>query len=443
MNVQVENLPNCIATLRVEVPAEKVAQEKESIVLEYVKHAKLPGYRAGKVPRTIVETRFKKEIKEELQSRLLSQGCREAISQNGLRVVTVSNIDDVEIGLEGTMQFTATVVKEPEFELPDYKNLTVQLKSTEVTEADIDQALENLRDQYAEFKDLEGRALQADDFAIIDYTGTIDGKPVSEVVPKAGRPLSGNEDFWIRLTKEAFFPGFSEQIYGANIGETRTFQLEVPADFPVKELAGLKIEFSVKVKAIKEKTLPAIDDAFASKVIANKTLAELRDIAKSELGRQKEAEAERERKNQVMTQLLAKVECELPNEMVRLQTQQILSEIVRENQARGISDDLLKQSEKDLVAAAGQGARERVKGSFILSRIAQAEKLTVTKEDVFKRVADMARQYQVTIDKALKDIQKNNVLPQIQEEILNGKTLDFLSASATVQTVDAPAGAAA
>jgi trigger factor len=434
MNVQVENLPNCITTLRVEVPSQKVTETLASIAGDFTRHARIPGYRAGKAPRAIIEKKFQKEIREELEKKLLSESCREAIAKNSLRVLSVAEVEDVELAPDNTMRFTATLVTAPAFELPDYKGIAVQLDPAEVAEPEVDESLENLRHQAADFTDVTGRDLQMEDYAVIDYTGSIEGRPVEEVAPKAARMLSGRSDFWIRMTPEAFMPGFSEQLVGAKAGEARAFELTAPADFPVKELAGQKIGYTVTVKSIKEKRLPELDDEFAAKIIPGKTLAELRELAQKELQTRKEAANERAKRDQIMTALLSKVECELPQNLVRYETKRILSEIVRDNQVRGISDETLKENEKEIMGNAAQGARDRLKGTFILLRIAEAEKITVTKEEFNRRIAEMGARYNMPPEKVLKELDKNGALDQVHEEILSGKTLDFLASNATVQT---------
>ena len=436
MNVQVENLPNCITTLRVEVPSEKVNKAWETIAGDYTRYARLPGYRAGKAPRSIVEKKFQKEIREELQKKLLSESCREAIADQKLRVLSVAEVEDVEIASDKTMRFTATLVTAPTFELPEYKGLAVEVKSAEVTEAEIDESIENIRNQSSDFSDLTDREVQMEDFAVVNYSATIDGQPLQEVCPKAPKQLAGNDDFWIRMTPEAFFPGFCEQLAGAKIGETRSFELDVPQDFPLSDLAGKKIGFTVTLNLIKVKSLPELNDEFAAKIIPGKTLAELRDLAKSELQRQKTVAVEREKRDKVMMQLLSSVECELPQDMVRHETKRLLSEIVKENQTRGVNDDVLKEHEKEILATASQGARDRLKGTFVLLRIAEAEKIAITREEFKQRMEDMAAQYRMTPEKVQKELDKNGALDQVTEEILSAKVLDFLVANATVKTTE-------
>lgn len=439
MNVQVETLPHCITTLRVEVPPDKVTAAWSSIAQDYARQARIPGYRPGKAPRAIIEKKFQKEIREEVEKRLLGESTREAISEKKLRVLALSNVEDVEFSDDKSLRFSATLVTAPEFETPEYKGIPVTAASTEVTDAEVEEALENLRDQYADFEDIADRGLEMDDYAVIDYTGRIDGKPVHEVFPKAGKPLSSNHDFWIRLTPESFFPGFSEALLGAVPDETREVEIEVPQDFVVEEMRGVKIGYVVTVKGVKRKQLPEINDEFAAKVAQGKTAADLRGLALDELQRQKEIQAAGEKRAQVMAHLLSKVECELPENMVRGETRRLLGEIVKENQSRGVTDEVIRENEKDLLSSAARSARDRLKGTFILLRIAEAEKIGVTREELQGRIAALAARYGMAFDKMLKELQKREALDQINEEILTGKVLDFLVANASVQTAEAKA----
>jgi trigger factor len=444
MNVVVENLPNCITTLRVEVEPEKVNAVWDDVAGNYTKYARIPGYRAGKAPKAIIEKKFQKEIREELEKKLLSESCKQAIQDKGLKVLSLTQVDDIEIGQDKSMKFTATLVTRPDFELPAYKGLIVPLPSTEVTEEEIDKSLEELREQAADFADVTAdRGAVMNDFVIIDYRGTIDGALVSEKFPKAGAPLSGNNDFWIHMVHEAFFPGFSEALLGAKPGETRTFEIEVPAEFPVEGLPGQKIQYEVTLKGIKEKVLPALDDAFASTIVKGKTLAEIREVAREELARQKNSGAEATKRQEIMRQLLAQVECELPVDMVRTQTRRILMDIVRENQARGIADEVLKENEQQILGGAAQNARDQIKGTFILLRIADVEGIKPTQQEFDLRIAELAQRYEMKPDKLLKKLDERNAVDQILEEVLTAKVLDFLAANASVSTIPAEADAPA
>lgn len=437
MNVQLENLPNCITTMRVEVPADKVTQTREAIIREYAQHAKFPGFRPGKAPRAVIEAKFKKEIQDELQQRLISESCRAAIVENKLRVLTISNVEDVEFAADQTLRFTATVVTPPQFELPEYKGIKVQAPASDVTEKDIDEGIERLRDQAADFVDVTDRTLAMDDFAVVTYTGTIDGKHVEEVVPSA-KILGHNTDFWLKLTTETFLPGFSDKVIGMTAGETREFDLAVAADFAVKDLASKTLHYSVTLTAIKAKVMPELNDAFAATIVPGKTLAEVRELIRGDITRQKTSEQENEKRGQIMKHLLSQVECELPEGMVANEAQRVMNDIVRENQSRGISDEVIRQNEAAMQVSASETARERLKGTFILIRIAEAEKISVTREDFNRRLALMAMRYQMPVEKLQKELERREALDSVNEEILTGKVLDFLLANASVETT-APA----
>src|SRR5437762_12235509 len=165
MKVEVETQPGSISTLQIELPPEEVSKEWDSIANSFARLAKIPGYRPGKAPRTVIEKRFRKQIQEELTKKLVSKSYHEAIAQQQLRVASLANIEDVQLGEDKSMRFRATVVTAPEFEVPEYKNIPVQLPETTVTGPEIDAALERLRDHSADFVDIPERGLEMDDFA--------------------------------------------------------------------------------------------------------------------------------------------------------------------------------------------------------------------------------------------------------------------------------------
>lgn len=444
MNVVFEQLPNCLANLRVEVSPDAVKTTWEKVTSDYTSYARLPGFRQGKAPRGVVERKFGKEIREEVTKQVLSEACRTAIKERNLRVLQLSDVEDVEWGDDKSLKFRATLILHPDFELPDYKGIPVTVPSAEVKEDEIDAALENLRDQQADFPDVEpARSADMGDYVVVDYSGTIDGVPVHEKFPKAGKPLTTNDDFWIKMTDEAFFPGFCAQIVGMNVGDAREFDVEVPADFPVEGMPGTKIHYQVTLRGVKARVLPELNDAFADSIAKGKSLNELRILAREELQRQKHTAIDTARRNGAMANLISKVECELPQNLVRQQTQSILSDIVRENQTRGVTEDVLKEHERELIGSAAQSARDRIKGTFVLLRIAEAEGIKVTDLELRQRINSLAKSYQMTFDKMLKELQKRGALDQISEDVLTAKTLEFVASHAVVATASSEATPAA
>src|ERR1700736_262550 len=408
MKVEVENKPESVSTLRIELPPEEVTKEWDAIANSFARFAKIPGYRPGKAPRRVIEAKFRKEIQDELTRKLVSKSYRDAIEQKQLRVVSLTNLEDVEFGDDKSIRFRATVVTAPEFDLPEYKNVPVQLPSTDVTDAEIDAAVERLRDQSADFVAVTERPLEMADFVVIDFDGTVDGKPVSEIAPNASKALHGGQKFWLRMAEDNFLPNFCEKIVGLKPGETRVIAVDFPADFPISELAGKQVSYNVTVNEIKQKVLPSVDDAFAAKLVPGKNLEDLRHLIRHDLEHEKEHELERAKEAQIVKYLHEQVKFDLPPSLLRNETRRALGELVQRNRERGISDDMLKGKEKELVEGAGGLAAHRLRTNFILSRIAEREKIQVTREDLEGRIREEALRYNISVEKMRKELEKHD-----------------------------------
>ena len=433
MKVEVETQPHSVATLSIELPPEEVRKEWDSIANNYARYAKIPGYRPGKAPKAVIERKFRKDIQDEVTKKLVSKSYHEAVAEKQLRVVSLTNLEDVEFGDDRSMRFRATVVTAPEFELPEYKGIAVELPSADVTEGDIDKALEGLREQSADFTDVPARPLALEDFAVIDFDGSIDGMPISEIVPNASKNLQGGKKFWLRVAADNFLPRFVDQIVGMNIGETRSVQVEFPAEFPVPELAGKKADYAVTLNEIKQKVLPELNDEFAAKLMPGKTLHDLRHTLEHNLEHEKEHEIERAKEQQVVRFLHERITFDLPPALLKNETRRALNELVHRNRERGVPDEMLKDKEKELIDGAGSLAAHRLKTNFILHRIAEREAIKVTRDDINERIREEAARYNVPVEKMRKELEQNDRLDGLAEELLLGKTLDFLKSNATVQ----------
>src|SRR2546425_11235473 len=324
MKVQVEEKPESISTLKIELPADEVSKEWDTIANSFARFAKIPGYRPGKAPRAVIDKRFRKEIQDELTKKLVSKSYHDAVEKEQLRVASLTNIEDIQFGEDKSMRFHATVVIAPEFELPDYKNIPVQLPDTKVSDAEVEEALERLREQSADFVDLPGRGLQMGDFAVLDFEGSVDSKPISEIAPQASKNLQGGKKFWLHLASENFLPKFCEQLLGQKPGETRLVIVHFPDDFPVKELAGKKADYAVTLREIKEKVLPAINDALAAKLVPDKTLADLRQMIEHDIEHGKQHDVERAKESQILKYLHEHIQFELPPALLQNETRRAL-----------------------------------------------------------------------------------------------------------------------
>jgi trigger factor len=432
MSVTIETTAPCRRKLRVEVEAARVAGARAEIIQEFRKQANLPGFRPGKAPEPMVEKRYAREIDDEVRNRIIPDTYREAIAEHKLRVVGYPNVEKVDYEPGKPFVYTALVDTAPEFVLPDYKGIAVKKKETPVADADIEKTLESLRDQQAEFTDVTGRALKTGDFAVLNYTGVAEGKPIAELVPDA-KTLGEHKDFWLLISSDSFLPGFCDQLTGAQTGEKRQVLLNFPADFPQKPLAGKKATYFVDVVAIKEKKLPEVNDEFAKKV-GLESVAKLKEEIRKSHAAEHEAEATADMRKQIIDHLLGKVEFDLPESLIAQETRSIIYDVVRENSVRGVTKEMLESKKDEIYGMATQSAKDRLRTQFILDAIAEKEKITVTEQEMEARLATLAQRYRITPERLKAQLDERGGLGEVEGQILVGKTLDFLIANAKVET---------
>lgn len=431
MPVVIENTAPCRKTLRVEVPAERVAGVRAEVLREFKKVANIPGFRPGKAPEPMVEKRYAAEIDDELRKRLIPESYREALAEHKLRIVGYPQLSDVEYAPGKPLTFKAVVDTAPEFDLPEYKGIELTKQEVVVTDDEVKETVDALREQQADFAAVEGRGLQTCDFAVLNYSGVVDGKPIAELDVE-NKTLGENKNFWLLIETDSFLPGFSEQLLGAQAGEKRQVLVDFPAEFPQKALAGKKGTYFVDVTAIKEKKLPELNDEFAKKAGAD-TLEKLNEEVRKNMTAEREAAAKGELRKQVVDQLLGKIEFEVPESLLAQETRSIVYDLVRENTLRGATKEQLEQKKDEIFGFAARSARERLRASFVLDAIARAEKLKVEESEMEARIHDLAQRYRMTPEKLKAQLAERDAFGEIEEQILVGKTLDFLVANASVK----------
>jgi trigger factor len=433
MTVTIENTAPCRKKLRVEVTAERVAGTRAEILQEFRKIAAIPGFRPGKAPEPMVEKRYAGEIDDELRKRLIPESYREAVAEQKLKVVGYPQVEAVEYKHGRPLVFTAAVDTAPEFPLPDYKSIPLKKKAATVKEEDIDKTIESLREQQSDFVAVENRALRTGDFAVVNYSGVADGKPISELAPDA-KGLGENKDFWLLISSESFLPGFCDQLVGASAGEKRQVLVDFPADFPQKALAGKKATFFVDLVSIKEKKLPELNDELAKK-LGVESLDKLKEAVRKSLVSEAEAQQNADLRRQAVDHLLGKVAFDLPESLVQQETRSIIYDVVRENSVRGATKEQLEQKKNEIFGFAAKSAQDRLRTSFILDAIAQAEQIKVDEAEIEHQIAQLAQRSRTTPERLKAQLTDKGGLGEIEEQILVSKTLDFLVAQAKIETV--------
>ena len=435
MNITVEKQPNCLATLRVEVPSATVSSERAKIVSGYTAQAKIPGFRPGKAPKNVIEKRFQTAITEELDDRLVRQAYDEALRQEALKVLNFGIPQNLNHNADGSLSFHATLTLAPEVALPDYKGITVKAPSTEVTDAEVEAQLEGLRERFADYSDIEGRAAETGDLAVIDFTSSLDGQPLEEALGKSAGYLAGREGFWLKLDEASFLPGFAAEVAGLSTGDSKDIPLTIPEDFPLSDLRGKAVVFHVTLKGLKQAVLPELNDEFAAKVTGGKTLEELKAVAKQQIEVEKRRRIDDYKVNQIVEHFNSLVDFELPEDLLRHETQGQADALVERGVKSGMTEDELTAQQGEIFATAGEQARTNLKTNFILQEIARTEGISVSDNELVQQLVAIANSRKQAPKKFIKDLQRGGRIPGIRNSMLVGKAIDFVLEHATVEEI--------
>jgi trigger factor len=425
--------------MRVEIDAAKVDGTFGEITRQFQREARLPGFRPGKAPKDMVAKRFETEIQDEAKRKVISEAYRAAVAEQKLEVVGPPDIEEIEFARGQKCQFAATLEIAPEFTLPEYKGLLARRETGGVTPEDIERALHLLGDRQAQFQTVP-RELKEGDIAVVNYTGSCDGKPITDTAPTA-RGLAEKKAFWINVDKTSFIPGFGEQLIGMKAGDKRTITVDFPADFVTPQLAGKKGVYEVELVEAKEKVAPEFNEAFAKSYGAD-SMEKLREGVRSDLQNEWNLKQSRSIRSQVVQNLLAGIQCDLPESLLEQETRDIVYSIVNDNQQRGVAKEALDAQKDQIYATANHTARERIKASFVFQRVAQKEGVRVEQVEIARRLQDMATQYKMPVDKLVKELEKSGGLSGVYSQLLNEKVVDLLVQYARLEDV-APAPAPA
>jgi trigger factor len=440
VNVSVENLGPCKRLLRVEVPVERVNAAFDEVTADFARQAQIQGFRPGKAPKHLILKQYGSSIEQETKKKLFNDSYRAATTQEKLKVVVSLDVEEQQFGRSVPMQYTVTLEVAPEFSLPNYKGLLATRENKTAGDADVDRALNILREQQVKYNDVL-RPLNTGDVAVVNYHGTSEGKPLTELAPTA-RGLAEKQNFWVLVQHDAFIPGFTDPLVGASAGDKRTVTLTLPADFVQKELAGKVVDYAVEVVGVKEKELPTVNDEFAKQFGAENLDALLKGI-RSDLQRELDFRAKNAVRDQLLRNLLQQVTCDLPESVLASEANNLANGVANENLQRGVARELIEARRDEIITNAKASAVDRVKASFILNRIAEVEKIQVGRDELGQRLMFLAQQNNTTPDKFVKWAQDNNKMPEIHQEILTGKVLDLVETAAQISETTAAATAPA
>ncbi|MBU5350205.1 trigger factor [Paenibacillus sp. LC231] len=417
-----EKIEKNLGVLDVEVDAERVASALDKAFNKVAKKANVPGFRKGKVPRSIFEARFGVEsLYQDAIDILLPEVYSEAVEQADIFPVDRPEVDIEQFAKGETFKFKARVTVKPEVKLGEYKGIEVAAVAAEVSDEELSEELERLQQRHAELTVIDEGASQSGDIVVIDFDGSVDGVPF-----EGGQA----ERYSLELGSNTFIPGFEDQVIGMATGDFKDVEVTFPETYHAEELANKQAVFKVKVHEIKRKQLPELDDEFAKDVSEFDTLDEYKEDLKKQLLTRKEQEAQGVRENEAVEKAAANAEVEIPDAMIQSEVQNMMRDFDNRLRQQGMNLEMFLsfsgQTNADLEGQMKDDAEKRVRNNLVLEQIAKEEKLEVSEEEINKELENMADTYKRPADEIRSILGANGSLDSLREELLLRKTIDFL-----------------
>mgnify|MGYP002566084969 CR=1 FL=1 len=389
MSLQVEKLEHNMAKLTIEVSAEEVEKALQAAYLKERSKISLPGFRKGKVPRQMIEKMYGPEVfYDEAANRMISEAYAKAYDESELEIASQPTIDIVQLEKGKPFIFTAEVAVKPEVKLGEYKGLKVDKYSTRVTQKEVDEEIEKVREQHARIVEVTDRAVADKDDVTLDFEGFVDG-----VAFEGGKA----ENHELEIGSNTFIPGFEDQIIGMKIDEEKDINVKFPEEYFSKELAGKDAVFKVKLHEIKRKELPTIDDEFAKDVSEFDTLKELKASIKEKLEEENKNRAKYETEEEAIKTVCDQVEIEIPSGMIETEVDNMVKDVEVRLSYQGLKLDqylkMMNKSEEEFRKEFEEQAKKSVKSRLILEAIGKDAKIEVSEEEIANKVKEMATNY--------------------------------------------------
>jgi trigger factor len=422
----------CKREIELEIPAENVQKATEKVARDIARVARIPGFRPGKAPVTLVRRRFAEDIQGEVVQSLVPEYLEKALDEKKLTPVTQPAVDKVEFKEGEPLRVRAVFEVLPEFELGDYKNLRVEVDEIAAGDAEVEKTLEEMRERSATFVPIEDRAAQDGDYVLIKLEGTpVDG----------GDPVKA-DNIMVHLGSEETLGSFNENLRGAKPGETKKFEARYPDDYPDEKLKGKTYNFTVDVQAIKEKKLPELNDEFVKDAAGAEggeasgitTLEDLRKRIRENLEAAKEQRKGAQARDKILDQLVKQHDFPVPEALVEGQMDTRLERAARSLAAQGIDPRAVNVDWVAMRSRQRDRAVDDVKAELLLDRIATAENIDATDEDVEKEIATLAERSGESAIALRARLTKQGALDRMKSKLRSDKTIEWLYRTAQIET---------
>ena len=414
----------CKRELVIEIPVDAVRKESESVTAQYRRGARIPGFRPGHAPSSLVRQRYREDIRSQVVQSLVPKFFDHLVKEQKLTVVGEPRFE--ELKFEDEQPLTCKVMFEilPQFELGDYKGLEVEEDPPTVSDADVDQAVEELRQRAATYEVVENRPAVDDDYVLVSYQGHDAQNP-------GNRPLEAR-DAAVHLGGKGTVAAFTENLRGTKAGEVREFDVTYPDDYPQKSLAGKTFRYHVEVQSIKKKVVPAIDDELAKSVSESETLADLRAKLLEELGKRRKRQVENAAMHQLLEQLVNRGQFPVPGALVEARLDRKIENLVTQLVGQGIDPRTTQVDWGKLRQEARPEAEKEVRGSLILERVAEAEGIEVTDAEVDELIRETAEERHEAPAALKTRLTRDGALGKMRVSRRNQKALEFIYRNAKI-----------
>jgi len=404
--------------IQVEIPIEEVTRETDSLIQKYQKLARIPGFRRGHVPASVIRQRFSEDLKSDVVEALVPRYFRKEADKQGLIPVSQPQVTDLHLKENEPLRFKASFEVMPEIKVAGYKELRAEKPEIVVADEEVEQSLTGLREQHATYTSVEGRALADGDYAQV----SLDGQPKDG----DGKPVHMDE-IMVEIAGKDTMPEFTENLRGASAGDERVFDVVYAQDAAEQRLAGKTFTYTVKVQAIKQKSLPELDDQFATQLGEFKSLDEVRQRLREGMEAERKHAAEHQAKDKLVAELVKRSEFEVPDALVERQIDVRLERGLRALAAQGMkAEDIKKMDLNRLRVGQREQALQEVKASLVLDKIAEEEKIAVSDEEINGEIDALAKQSKQTPEAIRARLTRDGALDRIRNRIRSEKTLDFL-----------------
>lgn len=410
--------------LVVEIPSEMVDAEIARVAQEYSRTARVPGFRAGKVPIKVVRQRFREQMLNEVAHGLVPRAVDQALRELSLDPIDTPDIRDVVVEEGQPLKFTASFETVPPIDPGDYSSITVRRRVEVVEDDAVEQALERLRERAARFEPVEGRSAERGDTVVVDLERT----PVGP----AGSKRDHHEQVSIEIGAASNPPGLDAELLGLGPGTSKRFRLTYPADYAVTEMAGTSVDYAVTVRAVRRRVVPALDDELARDLGEFENLDALRARVRTDLAAEAERAGDREMRGDLLKQLAARVSFAAPSSLVGREVDRRVEEFARELMRQRIDPADLKIDWEEFRRHQEGPASEAVKSALVLDEVARREQLTVSDEELEGEVARFAERTGRTPAAVRARVEKEGGLARLHAGLRREKTIDFLISRATI-----------